>query len=139
MDESLEVSGDMSGWIFFWIFKYALFISSFVNFFFSSKFKILHDSEKDRFEILLLWLLLNENLPLLLKVWISLKRDINWKSDKPFNFNNAKLASVRGKVNKNLPPMANKIAKISNPTIINYLRLFDIFFDEILLKNLSSK
>ena len=44
-----------------------------------------------------------------------------------------------GKVSKNLPPMANKIAKIINPTIINNLRLFDIFFDEILLINFKRK
>ena len=29
---------------------------------------------------------MKENLPDLLKVWISLKSDINWKIDKPFNF-----------------------------------------------------
>ena len=59
--------------------------------------------------------------------------------DKPFNFNRARLARVRGKVNKNLPPTANIIAKIINPIIIKTLRLFDIFLDEILLKNLSKK
>ena len=59
--------------------------------------------------------------------------------DNPFNFNNAKLARVRGKLNKNLPPIANKIAKIINPTIIKILRLFDIFFDEMLLINFSNK
>ena len=81
--------------------------------------------------------MLKENLPEFLKVWINLKSDINWKIDKPFNFNNAKLAKVRGKVNKNLPPIANKIAKIINPKIIINLRPLDIFFDEILLINLS--
>ena len=59
--------------------------------------------------------------------------------DKPFNFKRARLAKVSGKVNKNLPPMANRIAKIINPIIIKILRLFDIFLDEILLKNLSKK
>ena len=44
---------------------------------------------------------LNENLPDLLNVWISLYKDINWKIDKPFNFNRAKLAKVSGKVSKN--------------------------------------
>ena len=100
-----------------------------VNLFFSSKFKILHDSENDKFEKLFVCDLLNENLPLLLSVWISLKRDINWKIDKPFNFKRAKLANVSGNVSKNLPPIANKIAKIINPKIIINLRLFDIFFD----------
>ena len=59
--------------------------------------------------------------------------------DKPFNFYKAILAKVSGNVNKNLPPMANRIAKIINPIIIKTLRLFDIFLDEILLKNLSRK
>ena len=59
--------------------------------------------------------------------------------DKPFNFNNARLTSVSGNVNKNLPPTANKMAKIIKPIIIKTLRLFDIFLDEILLKNLSKK
>ena len=82
---------------------------------------------------------LKENLPDLLSVWINLKRDINWKIDKPFNFNNARLTNVRGRVNKNLPPIANKIANIIKPKIIKTLRLFDIFLDEILVINLSIK
>ena len=49
------------------------------------------------------------------------------------------LQSVRGKVKKNLPPIANKIAKIINPKIIKILRPFDIFFDEILLINFKRK
>ena len=59
--------------------------------------------------------------------------------DKPFNFNKARLNKVRGKVNKNLPPNANKIAKAINPIIIKNLRLFDIFFDEILLISFNKK
>ena len=59
--------------------------------------------------------------------------------DNPFNFNNAKLASVRGKVNKNLPPIANKIAIKSNPMMSKILKPFDIFFDEILLINFKRK
>ena len=59
--------------------------------------------------------------------------------DKPFNFNNAKLANVSGNVNKNFPPIANKLAKTIKPIIIKSLRLFDIFFDEILLINLIKK
>ncbi len=53
--------------------------------------------------------------------------------DNPFNFNSARPASVRGKVNKNLPPIANRIAIKSNPIISKILKPFDIFFDEILL------
>ena len=41
--------------------------------------------------------------------------------DKPFNFNNAILAIVRGKVNKNLPPIANRTANIIKPKM--YLRV----------------
>ena len=77
-------------------------------------------------------MLLKENLPFLLRVWINLKRDINWKIDKPFNFNNAKLARVKGKLSKNLPPKANKIANKINPKININLIPFDNFFDEIL-------
>ena len=90
-------------------------------------------------DVLLKFDWLNENLPDLLKVWINLKSDINWKIDNPFNFNKARLARVSGKVNKNLPPNANKIAKIINPKNIKTLKLFDIFLDEILLINLKKK
>jgi len=79
---------------------------------------------------------LKENLPDFLRVCINLKSEINWKMDKPFNLSNAKLAKVRGKVNKNLPPIANNIAKSINPTIIKTLRPLDIFFEEILVMNL---
>lgn len=57
----------------------------------------------------------------------------------PFSFNSAMLARVSGKVNKNLPPIANKIAKKISPKIIKTLKLFDIFFEEILLISLSKK
>ena len=59
--------------------------------------------------------------------------------DKPFNFNKARLARVRGKVNKNLPPIANKTAKIIKATINSTRSVFDIFFEEILLINLNKK
>ena len=59
--------------------------------------------------------------------------------DKPFNFNKARLARVRGKVNKNLPPIANKTAKIIKPIINSSRSVFDIFFEEILLINLNKK
>ena len=59
--------------------------------------------------------------------------------DKPFSFSRARLARVRGKVNKNLPPIANKIAKNINPKIIRILSPLDIFFEEILLINLNRK
>ena len=70
---------------------------------------------------------------------MSLKREINWKIDKPFNFNKAKLAKARGRVNKNFPPITNKTAKAINPNIIRNLRLFEIFLDEILVIKRSRK
>ena len=59
--------------------------------------------------------------------------------DKPFNFNKARLARVRGRVNKNRPLIANKTAKIIKPIINKTLKVFDIFFDEILLINFNRK
>ena len=82
----------------------------------------------------LVWL--NENLPDLRKVWISLKRDINWKIERPFSFNKARLAKVSGSVNRNLPPMAKSIASRTRPRISKILKVLDIFLDEILLINL---
>ena len=58
---------------------------------------------------------------------------------KNINFKSARLARVRGKDNKNLPPTANKTAKIINPIIIKSLKVFDIFFEEILLINFIRK
>ena len=59
--------------------------------------------------------------------------------DRPFNFNNARLASVKGNVNKNFPPIANNTAKNIKPMIIKNLRPLDIFLDEILLINFKRK
>ena len=91
------------------------------------------------FDVLLLEDWLNENLPDLLKVWISLKRDINWNKDSPLSFNKARLARVSGNVNKNLPPIANKTAKNINPIKIKNLKPLDNFFEEILLMNFNRK
>ena len=59
--------------------------------------------------------------------------------ESPFNFNNAILASVSGSVNKNLPPIAKIIANKINPMIINILKPFDSFFEEILVINFNNK
>ena len=64
---------------------------------------------------------------------MSLKSDTNWNIDKPFNFNKARLAKVRGNVSRNFPPIANNIAKTNSPTMIINLKPLDIFLDEILL------
>ena len=133
IEDNRDVSGEISGWIFFWIFIYALFTSSLVTFLLTSKFKILYASGIDIEDKLLLFVWLKENLPDLLKVWISLKRDINWKIERPFNFKSARLAKVNGKVNKNFPPTAKRTANRTSPIINKILKLLDIFFDEILL------
>jgi len=59
--------------------------------------------------------------------------------DKPLSLSKARVAKVRGRVNKNLPPTANKIAKNINPKIIKILSPLDIFFEERLLMNLNRK
>ena len=41
----------------------------------------------------------------------------------------AKLNKVSGKLSKNFPPKANKIARAIEPKKINFLKFFDIFFD----------
>ena len=114
-----------------------IFISSLVTFLLTSKFKILYASGIDIEDKLLVFVWLNENLPDLLNVWISLKRDINWKIERPFNFRSARLAKVNCKVNKNLPPTAKRMANRISPIISKILKLLDIFFEEILLINLK--
>ena len=47
----------------------------------------------------------------------------------PFNFKRARLARVNGKVSKNLPPIANKTAKMIKTMNKNNLKPLDIFFD----------
>ena len=49
--------------------------------------------------------------------------------DNPFNFNKARLANVKGNVNKNLPPIANRIANKINPMTIKNLKPLDNFFE----------
>jgi hypothetical protein len=46
---------------------------------------------------------------------------------------------VSGKVSRNLPPIANRIAKKINPIIISSLKPFESFFDEILLMYFKRK
>ena len=47
--------------------------------------------------------------------------------ENPFNLTIAKLKSVKGKLNKNFPPIANNNAKAINPRKINFLMVL-IFF-----------
>ena len=118
---------------------YALLTSPLVIFLLISKFKILYASETDMDDGLLEFDLLKENLPDLLKVWISLNNEINLKIDKPFNFNSAKLASVKGSVSKNLPPIANNMASKNKPIINSILTLLEIFFEETLVNFFNNK
>ena len=57
----------------------------------------------------------------------------------PFNFKRARLASVNGKVSKNLPPIANKTAKIIKIINKNTLKPLEIFFDATRVKSLNKK
>ena len=105
-----------------------------------SRFKILYASSKDNDEEFLIFLFwLNVNLPDLLNVWISLNKPINWNIENPFNFTIAKLNKVNGKLSKNFPPKANKIARAIEPKKINLLRFFDILLDGIFATNFNRK
>ena len=59
--------------------------------------------------------------------------------ERPFNFKSAKLARVKGKVNKIFPPIANNTAKTANIRNNKILKPLDIFFDATLVKYLSKK
>ena len=59
--------------------------------------------------------------------------------ERPFNFKSAKLASVKGRVNKTFPPIANNTAKTANIINNKILKPLDIFFDATPVKNLSKK
>ena len=59
--------------------------------------------------------------------------------ERHYNFNTAKLASVKGRVNKTFPPIANNIAKTANIINNKILKPLDIFFDATPVKNLIKK
>ena len=59
--------------------------------------------------------------------------------ERPFNFKSAKLARVKGKVNKIFPPIANNTAKIANIRNNKILKNLDIFFDATPEKYLTKK
>ena len=59
--------------------------------------------------------------------------------ERPFNFTMAKLNRVNGRLSKNLPPKANKIARAIDPEKINFLRFFDIFLDGIFAIDFNRK
>ena len=59
--------------------------------------------------------------------------------EKPFNLTIAKLSNVSGKLSKNFPPKANRIAKPIDPKKINILRFFDIFLDGVFANDFNRK
>ena len=59
--------------------------------------------------------------------------------ERPFNFKSAKLARVKGKVNKIFPPIANNTAKTANIRNNKILKPLDILFDATPDKYLSKK
>ena len=59
--------------------------------------------------------------------------------ENPFNLTIAKLNKVRGRLSKNLPPKANKIAKNTKPKKINLRNFFDIFLEDVFAINFNIK
>ena len=61
--------------------------------------------------------------------------------ERPFNFKSAKLASVKGRVNKTFPPIENNTAKTANIRNNKILSPLDIFLMQlqlnILVKNIN--
>ena len=51
----------------------------------------------------------------------------------------AKLNRVSGKLSKNFPPKANRIARPIDPKKINFLRFFDIFVNDVFATNFNKK
>ena len=90
-------------------------------------------------EFFIFWFWLNENLPELFSVWISLNKATNWNKDKPFNFTNAKLNKTKGKDSKNLPPTASNRAKAIDIMKIENLTPLVSFLAEALAINLNNR
>ena len=59
--------------------------------------------------------------------------------EKPFNFTIARLNRVNGRLSKNFPPKANKIARTIDPKKINFLKFLDIFLDDIFAIDFNRK
>ena len=60
-------------------------------------------------------------------------------NERPLSLTNARPKRVNGSVSKTLPPMANKIAKISKTNIVKNLILLDNFFEEKLAHHFNKK
>ncbi len=59
--------------------------------------------------------------------------------EKPFNLTMARLNRVSGRLSKNFPPKANKIARPIAPKKINFLKFFDIFWEDVFTINFNRK
>ena len=59
--------------------------------------------------------------------------------EKPFNLTMAKLNRVSGRLSKNFPPKASKIARPIDPKKINFLKFFDIFLEDVFTINFNRK
>ena len=70
---------------------------------------------------------------------MSLNKLINRIKESPFNLTIAKLKKVNGKLNKNLPPKANKTANAIEPKKINFLNCLDIFLEDVFAINFNRK
>ena len=121
-----------------WHYVY-LFICGCVFFFLIAPLLVIFPLSFNAEEFLVFSLLLNVNLPDLLTVWMSLNKPISWNIENPFNLTIAKLNKVRGRLSKNLPPKANKIAKNTEPKKINLRNFFDIFFEDVFAINFNIK
>ena len=59
--------------------------------------------------------------------------------ENPFNLTMARLNSVKGKLSKNFPPNASRIARPIDPKKINFLKFFDIFLEDVFATDFSTK
>ena len=59
--------------------------------------------------------------------------------EKPFNLTMARLNRVSGRLSKNFPPKASKIARPIDPKKINFLKFFDIFLEDVFTINFNRK
>jgi hypothetical protein len=59
--------------------------------------------------------------------------------EKPLSLSIAKLNKVNGKLNKNFPPKASKIARPTDPKKINFLIFLDTFLEDIFATNFNSR
>ena len=59
--------------------------------------------------------------------------------EKPLSLSIAKLNKVNGKLNKNFPPKASKIARLTDPKKINFLIFLDTFLEDIFATNFNSR